>query len=271
MKDKGEITFEEWLHCTDRLLKRIGMGIVRRFSQKWVWQVIGIVILLAFALTATLLGLGSLNHWWKNRKTVSVITEQQHAKIDDTRCLSQVDYSVERDSSGYGLLDLTTGAWAVKPCYDEVFPISSHQNGKVYWVLSRGDSLRVLDDTFREVLPLQEGDKVEVNGEGVLVLWYYDRPGRRFSMSGEMLPGLCFHEVNEIMYKNEAGIEVPCPNNLVYSVDGGMMGLLSRSGEPLTRACYVSIEALGPNLFSCEDSSLDFFVILDQNGHQQCN
>lgn len=267
MEDNGKITFGEWLHYTERLLKRIGKGFVRRFSQKWVWQVIGIVILLAFALTAALLGLGSLNHWWKSRGEEKTAKVQLKEEAVITANPFHGSLCVKSDGHAYGLVD-TTGKWVLEPRYSEIDHLSGLGEIEYYWVLMAGDSLRLVDDNLREVIPMLEAYYVELCTDSTFVVSRYGVPSIRFSLTGERLPGYCFNEVSVPCYKSVDGNLVPCPHNLVYSVGTDFQGLLSLDGTLLTEAVYSDIEALGPNIFKCELSATGQYILLDSGGKQ---
>lgn len=182
------------------------------------------------------------------------------------------------DNDKLGLID-DDGKWAVLPEYDVIA-----FTNKGWWIVSNEVKEGLLNDSLRLVLPPIYREVQVLDNDGLEVLNInFER--QLLDYHGKMLKDFMFTDLRDLWYKiPKSGKKhdeyewIPSDYKeyqTTYSfnhVDGKRVGLLGPDGNPITPPNYVSIEALGPDLFRCyyneysEDKGLSEMIEIRNDG-----
>lgn len=161
----------------------------------------------------------------------------------------------------FGRIDRT--GRLIVPCeFDAV-----HDGYKHCWPVRKGDKWGVYNDSGWVVLPC-EYKTAKITVEHGIYLSDEKNHFRRYDYSGKVLDDFVVTDARPIRYEEDTHslehVTVPRESNcLMYTVPDAHVGLMSKSGHPLTDAIFYSIEGKGKDLFLCH---YEDFNIEGENG-----
>lgn len=150
------------------------------------------------------------------------------------------------------------------------------------WVVQKDGMTSVLDSALQLVLPPMEGD-ADVDSDGIIVTMS-DHTMRRYSHQGVLIhdflcSNVCMleYEEREVAYRTirideyeEPEVTEYHPKGVArlcaYTAGDGYQGLMTPDGQVVTMPLYMTIEAIGPDLYLC-GLTWDESVLLDGKGN----
>lgn len=172
----------------------------------------------------------------------------------------------------FGMID-KHGKWVLKP---EYFSIYSYGE---YWVVDNGIGKSVLDSTLNTVIPFIKG-KIWVSGKYISVT-LDNHVIQRYSFEGELINGFYINDVvfltygsDELQYSasednGDEGAELKPVEKMAkcrrYETETGWYGLMAADGKVITPPSYISIRAIGYDIYLCKDNDGEG-VILNGKG-----
>jgi hypothetical protein len=172
------------------------------------------------------------------------------------------------DGQNMGLIDLN-GEWVLPPQYDKI------TSADTFWIVEIGNEQAVLTFGLDTVLPMTKA-VFEVCDTAIMAT-RADHTICVYSLQGELITDSQVREVEQMMYEtqevfypvNQEGHE--CSDDyysysdpvkrmavatcLRYESEWGWYGLMSTDGRQITPPSYISIMAIGKDLYLCETSS----------------
>lgn len=172
------------------------------------------------------------------------------------------------DSDNMGIVDLN-GEWVLAPQYERIILTDT------FWVMKNGDEQAVLTFGLDTVIPMTKA-VFEISDSAILAT-RADHTLCVYSLQGELIVDSQVREVEQMMYEtqevfypvNQEGQEymdeyynypdpvqrIAVASCLRYEGEWGWYGLMSADGRQITPPLYVSITAVGKDLYLCETSS----------------
>ena len=182
------------------------------------------------------------------------------------------------DGERYGLMD-KAGTLVLPLDYESV----RHDAG--FWVASKGGRSLVLDSCLQ---PVMQAEGLATVCEDAITVSLPDHTMRRYDRQGRLLNDFLISNVFQLEYEtreiiqryeryDEDGDEYIEPvlreyrpkataRLCAYVADGSYKGLMTADGQVVTPPLYLSIDAIGPDLYLC-GYAYDEKVILDGKGN----
>ena len=183
------------------------------------------------------------------------------------------------DEQLYGMMD-KTGKMVLPLEYEAIYSTDWRE----HWCIKKDKKMAVLDKDLNPVLPMMECE-VYV-GTGTIDATMPDHTMRKYDLQGTLIDDFYVsdvyqleYETDEIKYRNvhEETIyddEVVCDEEesesyhpkatarlRAYVAGDGYEGLMTPDGHVVTMPLYVSINAIGPDLYLCTSTNTDKLVV----------
>lgn len=183
------------------------------------------------------------------------------------------------DEQLYGMMD-KTGKMVLPLEYEAIYSTDDRE----HWCIKKDKEMAVLDKDLNPVLPMMECE-VYV-GTGTIDATMPDHTMRKYDLQGTLIDDFYVsdvyqleYETDEIKYRNvhEETIyddEVVCDEEELesyhpkatarlraYVAGDGYEGLMTPDGHVVTMPLYVSINAIGPDLYLCTSTNTDKLVV----------
>ena len=171
----------------------------------------------------------------------------------------------------FGLID-KQGNWVLEAEYFSIEPRDT------FWLVSNGKEQSVITDNMKTVIPFTAG-KIQIH-EDMIETTLDNHTIKTYSLQGEIIDNFCIKNVEEMTY-NTAELYIPFQTNdgsqsdysgeaypipatakcKKYEAEGGWYGLMTPEGKILTLPSYLSIEAIGEDLYLCKKNDYSGIIL----------
>lgn len=165
----------------------------------------------------------------------------------------------------YGLID-KQGNWVLEAEYFSI------QHCDTFWLVDDGKKQSVITDNMKTVIPFMTGN-LRIY-ENIIQATLDDHTIKTFSLQGEVIDDFCIRNVEEMTYKT-AKLYIPSNTDsenksyyngeayhvqatakcMRYEAEYGWYGLITSEGKIVTPPSYLSIEAIGEDLYLCKKNN----------------
>lgn len=176
------------------------------------------------------------------------------------------------DLNAVGLMD-KQGRWVLEAEYDSIELADS------LWIVTKGGEQSVMTSNLKTILPFTKARHFV--DRDMLTAIMPDHTVQKYTLRGELINDFYIHSVEQLIYDtmelsepvkeyddegNVYGVSAPDAKKAIalclrYEAQYDWYGLMSPTGKIITPPIYKDIEALGPDLFLCKDSSHDGMLI----------
>lgn len=177
-----------------------------------------------------------------------------------------------------GLID-RNGDWALPPIYESIYPIDT------FWLVRTSDAQAIITFGMDTLFPLTKGE-FDISDTAIFAT-FANHTQSLYNLQGELVTANMIRCVEQLMYKTDEvvnltitsdeyadsyNLEEPYSRKAVatcrrYEAESGWYGLMAPDGRMLTPPSYVNIEAVGKDLYLCENS-YGHGVILNSKGRR---